>query len=45
MRKAGLYNEKAAFLRARGAVFEGITEDDFYANTYSTGVGIPAYPN
>ncbi len=35
----------AAELRCPDAVFDGITEDDFYANTYSTGVGIPAYPN
>ena len=35
----------AAEMRCPDAVFDGITEDDFYANAYSTGVGIPAYPN
>ena len=35
----------AAELRCPDAVFDGITEDDFYANAYSTGVDIPAYPN
>ena len=37
MRKAGLHDEKATFRRARGAVFEGVTEDDFYRENYSTG--------
>ena len=37
MRKAGLHDEKAAFRRARGAVFEGVTEDDFYGDAYSAG--------
>lgn len=37
MRKAGLHDEKATFRRARDAVFEGVTEDDFYTNAYSAG--------
>ena len=37
MRKAGLHNEKATFRCARGAVFEGVTEDDFYRENYSAG--------
>ncbi len=37
MRKAGLHDEKATFRRARGAVFEGVTEDDFYRENYSAG--------
>lgn len=37
MIKAGLHNEKATFRRARGAVFEGVTEDDFYRENYSAG--------
>ena len=37
MRKAGLHDEKAAFRRTRGAVFEGVTEDNLYTNAYSAG--------
>lgn len=37
MRKAGLHDEKATFRRARGAVFEGVTEDNLYTNAYSAG--------
>ena len=37
MRKAGLHDEKAAFRRARGAAFAGVTEDDFYRENYSAG--------
>ena len=37
MRKAGLHDEQATFRRARGAVFEGVTEDDFYRENYSAG--------
>ena len=37
MRKAGLHDEKATFRRAPGAVFEGVTEDDFYRENYSAG--------
>ena len=37
MTKARLHDEKAAFRRARGAVFEGVTEDNLYTNAYSAG--------
>ena len=37
MRTGEQNHEKISFRRARGAVFEGVTEDDFYTNAYSAG--------
>lgn len=37
MRKAGLHDEKAAFAALYDAMFEGVTEDDFYRENYSAG--------
>ena len=37
MRTGERNHEKISFCRARGAVFEGVTEDDFYRENYSAG--------
>ena len=37
MRTGERNHEKTSFRRARGAVFEGVTEDDFYRENYSAG--------
>lgn len=37
MRTGERNHEKISFRRTRGAVFEGVTEDDFYRETYSAG--------
>ena len=37
MRTGERNHEKISFRRARGAVFEGVTEDDFYGDAYSAG--------